>query len=154
MRTKVLAVDPGLTTGWVVFYPIARYAEEFNGPQIVVINWGETRGDFAFLNGIAWPYKHREGCTHAVVENFIPWQDRTRTWEPEALWITGALRWMFTPEACFSDQRPGDAHRFGTDTKLFRYRNGSNPVGKGGEGHALMALRHALLWTGTKWDGK
>lgn len=137
---KVLAVDPGLTTGVVLFDPIDRLA-------IQVRWWEEIRGEEAFTKYAQEMYRF-ERVRWVVCERFIPFKDGTvRTWEPEALYIIGALRHIFGIPFVDLNQGPADAHRWGTENKVAPYRDMEPHVGKGGEGHALMALRHALLYT-------
>lgn len=135
----LMSVDPGLTTGVIVYEPIDRLT-------INVVEWHEIRGEDSFTgfaNG-----SRQNGVSWVNCERFIPFNDGThRTWEPEALYIIGALRFMYGIDRVDLSQGPADAHRWGTEKKLDPYVNTEPYVGKGGEGHAIMALKHALLYT-------
>lgn len=137
----LMSVDPGLTTGVLLYEPITQL-------RINVVEWKEIRGEEAFT---AYAAKARtRGVRFTNCERFIPFNDGThRTWEPEALYIIGALRYMFGIDRVDLSQGPADAHRWGTETKLEPYvKDPDGPqVGKGGEGHAIMALKHGLLYT-------
>lgn len=139
----VLAVDPGLDTGWVLFRPLDPLT-------IHVARWGEIVGVQEFCD-FAWELKQQGGLDYIVCEDFVPRKDRVLTWRPESLWIIGMLRWMMTPQA-FGLQQVADAKAWGTESKIKPYTQNKG-VGYQGEGHAQMALRHALLWTATRWDG-
>ena len=134
-----MSVDPGLTTGVILYEPVDRLT-------INVIEWHEIRGEGAFTT-YALAMRKR-GVRRVNCERFIPFNDGThRTWEPEALYIIGALRFMYGINRVDLSQGPADAHRWGTEKKLDPYVNDDPHVGKGGEGHAIMALKHGLLYT-------
>lgn len=154
----MLSVDPGGETGWLLFRPVLD-EEQPSGRGIEPIDWGEDRDQMAFLNKVwTWLTRRHEltgrGLDGVVVEGWWP-REGIRTWEPEAVEIIGTLRWMLADDQTrFFVQKPVDAESFGTPAKISAYRrNRSGPynVGKGGNGHAVMALKHAVLWTNTRW---
>lgn len=154
----VLSVDPGGTTGWLLFRPVLD-EEQPSGRGIVPVEWGEDPSQVGFLNRVwSWlTHNHMatgRGLDVVVVEGWWP-REGVRTWEPEAVEIIGTLRWMMADDqARFFVQKVGDAEAFGTPAKINTYRrNRAAPynVGKGGDGHAVMALKHAILWTNTRW---
>jgi len=145
---RVIAIDPGTTTGWLTFTPVHRL-------QIQVHEWGETIGPVAFGR---WLVKqHRTGeFDLALVEDWIPYLDgRRRTWEPDPLHVIGMCRMIFGDENCYLGQSAADAMQWGTDGKISPYRDHGPRVGqgRGAKGHALMALRHGLCWTANHWNG-
>lgn len=152
----MLAVDPGGTTGWLLFRPLGEI-QEWGGYGVEPVEWGEEPDQVAFCT-MVWRLKtarlKSERIDGIVIEGFTP-RDGVRTWEPEAVEIIGTCRWLMDndPERFFV-QGVSDAKGFGTDTKVRPYRTDREPphnVGKGGEGHAVMALKHALLWTNVRW---
>ena len=154
-RQRVLAVDPGGTTGWVLFEPSAE-VEDWGGYGINVIDWGEER-DQDEVGNLVWRWKtarlKHERLTAVVCERFVP-RPGVRTWEPEPIEIAGNLRWLIGKERFFL-QQPSDAKAFGTATKIHKYIRGWDlpfNVGRGGAGHAHDALRHALLFTNVRWS--
>lgn len=142
-----LAVDPGLTTGWVLFRPVTR-------TKMDVVRWGETRGEAEF-EAIAWEMNRQEHVSRVVCEEFVPYHDRHRTWEPEALHIIGTLRFIFGIKNVNLRQRPSDAYKYRDAGHCKPYQQGykHEAVGYGGEGHAIMALAHGLIWTANSWNG-
>lgn len=140
MTMRIMSVDPGLTTGVLIYEPVSQL-------KIRVVRWQEIRGEENFTE-FARAAQKFHGVQWVNCERFIPFNDGThRTWEPEALYIIGALRFLFGIDRVDLSQGPADAHRWGTDTKLAPYVHEGPHVGKGGEGHAIMALKHALLYT-------
>jgi hypothetical protein len=154
----VLSVDPGGETGWLLFRPILD-EEQLTGRGIEVIDWGEDRSQVEFLNHV-WTWLTRRhpgtgrGIDIIVVEGWWP-REGVRTWEPEAVEIIGTLRWfMANDQTRFFVQKVSEAEAHATPAKINTYRrdrSGPNNVGKGGNGHAVMALKHAILWTNTRW---
>jgi hypothetical protein len=154
-----LSVDPGGNTGWLLFKPVLD-EEQPTGRGIEPVDWGEDRNQIDFLNKV-WTWLTRKhplsgrGLDFVVVEGWWPRPGLTSTWEPEAVEIIGTLRWMLADDQTrFFVQKVSDAESFGTPAKINHYRrNRAAPfnVGKGGEGHAVMALKHAVLWTNTRW---
>lgn len=142
----ILAVDPGVTTGWVTFTPVTRL-------EITVHEWDETRGENAFEK-IAWEYNRQHGVNLCVCEAFEPWKDnKARTWQPASLHVIGALRFIFGEDRVDLHQSASDANRWGTPEKLAPYR-GQGMKSPTGDDHVFMALRHALKWTANTWDGR
>lgn len=83
------------------------------------------------------------GSTKAIVvcESFVP-RPGTRTWQPDALEVIGALRYLSEKHShVFELQSPAQAKAFSTDDKLKRI--GWYTPTKGG--HANDAVRHMLL---------
>lgn len=155
----VLAVDPGGTTGWLLFRPLAE-TDDLGAYLIEPIEWGEERSQIAFCNRV-WSLatqKHpttKRSLDHIVIEAWRP-RGGVMSWEPEAVEITGFCRWvMADSQASFTIQEVAHAESWGTDRKTRPYRAERVPplnVGRGGEGHAVMALKHALLWAATRWS--
>jgi hypothetical protein len=155
----MLAVDPGGTTGWLLFRPVDT--EDGTGAYgIEPIGWGEERDQMRFCN-LVWSLatqnhpQTRRTLDGIVIESWRPRGGLT-TWEPEAVEIIGFCRWVMANDPTrFSVQEVAHADSFGTDTKVRPYRAEKVPplnVGRGGQGHAVMALKHALLWTNTRWE--
>lgn len=131
----LLAVDPGGTTGWVLM-----------DDERHVLQWGEERDQQAFLT-MAWDLMQVGGVGEVVCERWVTMRGRAFTNEPTAQEIIGALRWMTGYTHCvFHMQGAADAKAFGTKDRLALYPG----VGKGGGGHARMALSHALLYRATR----
>ena len=143
---NVLWVDPGNTTGWVVFQPVHRL-------QIRVLEWGETPGAVEFGRWVQRRCNRQGDLDYCGCENWVPYTDRHRTWEPDALHIIGMLRLIFGDQQLNLSQLAADAHAWGTAGKIAPYRDNHPYVGRGAKGHALMALRHALTWTANSWNG-
>lgn len=153
-----LAVDPGGTTGWVLFRPVVD-TEQLAGIGLEILDWGETKDQMRFCD-MVWRWKTArlpsERLEGVVIEGWWP-REGIRTWQPEAVEIIGTLRWFFDADPLrFFVQRPSD-REWSTPAKIRPYRASSIPpynVGKGGQGHAVQALRHALLWASTRWSPK
>lgn len=145
---KRLSVDPGLTTGWLTFTPIDRL-------NIEVHEWDETRGEAEF-EAIAWELNRQDHISDVVCEHFAPWQDnKARTWQPEALHIIGTLRFIFGIKNVDLRQKASDAKAWGIRERIDPFK--APPLrmkSRTGDEHVFMALKHALLWTATKWDGR
>jgi hypothetical protein len=151
-----LAVDPGGMTGWVLFRPVVD-TEQLAGIGLEILDWGETKDQMRFcdmvwrLNTARLPSERLAGI---VIEGWWP-RDGVRTWQPEAVEIIGTCRWVMQDDPLrFFVQKPSD-REWATPEKINRYRreNGApNNVGKGGQGHAVQALRHALLFASTRWS--
>ncbi len=157
-----MAVDPGGVsrtthadgsagdgaTGVVIFEPVEQM-------KIKVLDAREIRDRFEFLD---WARQQQRlgGVEYCVCEYYAP-RAGVRTWEPDVVYIIGTLEWMFRPENFYGRQKVGDSKNWGTQTKLMPYLRPENPddvkVPAGG-GHAISALKHALLWTATRWDGR
>lgn len=140
-----LVADPGLVTGWILFTPVNRL-------EIDVHEYGATRGEQEFLN-LAWEFNRQRSVSECICEGYVPYQDKVaRTWQPEAIYIIGALRFIFGIKHVDLRQMSSDAKRWATKEKLDPYR--AQHIGQGTEGdHVQSALSHGLLWTATKWQG-
>ena len=149
---KVIAVDPGLATGWVIFTPITRL-------QIRVIDWGEITGPVEFGRWLNKLQRRPETMVdQAVVENWIPYNDgKRRTWEPDPLHVIGMVLLILGEQATDLSQLAAEAVQWGTEGKVAPYtKDKAGPrvgKGRGAKGHAVMALRHALCWTANHWNG-
>jgi hypothetical protein len=155
----MLAVDPGGTTGWLLFRPVVDTSPDALMPYAIEpVEWGETRDQMRFLDQV-WRWKtarlESERIDGIVIEGWRP-RPGVRTWQPDAIEIIGTCRWFMDGDpARFFVQQVGDADGFGTPAKINRYRRENAPpynVGKGGNGHAIKALQHAVLWTATRWQ--
>ena len=135
---NVLAVDPGLATGYILFRPISRL-------EIEILLAGEAVGEQAFYNTVRQIFEDAawEPPGWCVCEDWKPRNNRYYSWEPEPIWIAGAMRMRFGT-GHITMQQVGDALRYGTETKLAPYRD---RVPKTKDDHQSMALRHALLWS-------
>jgi hypothetical protein len=151
-----LAVDPGGTSGWVLFRPVVD-TDQLAGIGLEVIDWGETKDQMEFCN-MVWRWNtarlREERLEGIVIEGWRP-RDGVRTWQPEAVEIIGTLRWLMQADPLrFFIQMPSE-REWSTPTKINRYRRervAPHNVGQGAEGHAVQALRHALLWASTRWS--
>lgn len=133
----ILAVDPGGTSGYVVLHPDGRLEA-----------WGEERDQLAFASS-AWELLIDGWLTDVVCERWFNVTGRPMSFQPAALEIIGTLRWQaYYSHTDFHLQSAGDAKAYGTPERLAPYR--AQGCGKGGGGHALMALSHALLFLGTR----
>lgn len=150
-----LAVDPGGVTGWLLFRPVVD-TDQLAGVGLEPVAWGEEPDQMAFCDQV-WKWKTArlasERITGIVIEGWWP-REGVRTWQPEAVEIIGTCRWLMNDPARFFVQKPSD-RQWSTPAKIDRYRRdreAPNNVGKGGAGHAVSALQHALLWTSTRWS--
>lgn len=157
---RVLSVDPGGTsylsrggappgkdgaTGAVLFAPVGQLS-------ISVLNWREVVDRVEFLNWVA-QLKVLGQVDYCICEYYHP-AAFTKTWQPDIIWIIGTLDFLFGPDKFFYKTNARTAEAWGTDTKIRPYIQGENAVGRGGKGHALMALKHSLHWTAHHWDQK
>jgi hypothetical protein len=125
---KLVAVDPGNMTG-IAWATLAdgkvRITDTAEWPSMTAITVIKLRGNY----------------DHMFIENFIPRQG-AHSWQPEALYVIGALTWMTKVEGLSGSlelQNVSDAKRFATNEKLAR-------VGWDNKGnHYVDALRHMLL---------
>jgi hypothetical protein len=146
----MLAIDPGGTTGWLLFNPVED-DEQLTGHGVEPLEWGEDRSPQSVLNR-TWSLLTQERLDGIVIEGWWP-REGVRSWEPEAVEIIGACRWMLAnDQERFFVQKPSDAMSFGTPAKVDPYRRAPHNVGRGGAGHAVMALKHAVLWTNVRWE--
>lgn len=151
-----LAVDPGGTTGWVLFRPVVD-TDQLAGIGLEVIDWGEEKDQIEFCDFV-WRLStarlREERLAGIVMEGWFP-REGVRTWQPEAVEIIGFCRWAMRADPLrYFVQRPSD-REWSTPEKIRRYRTdreAPHNVGRGGEGHAVQALRHALLWSSTRWS--
>ena len=123
--TTYIAVDPGGTTGVAMTGNGQTVATWELSPMEAV----ELVEDFIDENSVV------------VCESFTP-RPGVRTWQPDAVEVIGALRYL-----CFKRglelvlQSPAAAKRFGTDDKLKRI--GWYKPTRGG--HSNDAVRHLLI---------
>lgn len=150
-----LAVDPGGVTGWVLFRPVVDTTQLAN-VGLEIVDWGEQPDHLAFMDFAMQRRNARladERIRGIVIEGWWP-REGVRTWQPEAVEVIGFCRWLMGNDpARFYVQKPSE-REWATPEKIRRYRTDRelpNNVGKGGEGHAVQALRHALLWASLRW---
>lgn len=150
-----LAVDPGGVTGWVLFRPVVDTTQLAN-VGLEIADWGEQPNHLRFMDFAMQCTNARlpsERISGIVIEGWWP-REGVRTWQPEAVEVIGFCRWLMDGEpGRFYVQKPSE-REWSTPEKIRRYRENRdrpNNVGKGGEGHAVQALRHALLWASTRW---
>lgn len=151
-----LAVDPGGTTGWVLFRPVVD-TTQLAGIGLEILGWGEEKDQIQFCDFVwhlATARLREERLAGIVMEGWFP-REGVRTWQPEATEIIGFCRWVVRDDPLrYFVQRPSD-REWSTPEKIRRYRSdrtAPHNVGRGGEGHAVQALRHALLWASTRWS--
>src|SRR3972149_10525216 len=122
---RVLAVDPGATTGIALWLP--------PGPNPATYQ-------LAVNDAVDWcaDLLHSQHLTLVVCESFVP-RPGAKSWQPDAIETVGALRhlarWGLHK---FELQSPADAKRFSTDSKLRKLDWYTPTVG----GHINDALRH------------
>lgn len=156
---RVLAVDPGGTTGWLLFRPTVD-EEQVTGYGLQVLDWGEERDQVRFLNMVWSLTSQPDPSTKRGLDAIVceAWENRPGVpdFRPEAIEILGTLRWFMADDRSrFSTQFVSQANSFGTDAKIRPYRSDRakpNNVGRGGNGHAIKALQHAVLWVNTRWS--
>lgn len=127
MTTKVMAVDPGNVTGVAIHtfpgktMPRTYEVDPLDAPALVEIHTPSV----------------------VVCESFVP-RPGAKTWQPEALYTIGAVRYVAQAilHAAFVLQTPADAKRFSTNDKLKKLSWRAPSKG----GHADDALRHLLLY--------
>lgn len=130
-RPTILAVDPGLTTGWAALYPDGEFRS------------GETKGPYEFLFDVQrliqgpFPWE-------MVVERYVITPEtvkKSRQYEP--IEIIGALKFFSRHyEVPLALQTPADAKAFSTDKKLKAMRWFRPALG-----HANDAARHLLCYS-------
>lgn len=142
MRQRILAIDPGKTTGWAAF---DRVEETFDSGQT---DFKET---CELLRTCTEQWKTE---LHVVSESFIiTLQTVKNTQAPWSLELIGVARYFsqFNCEEDLSLQMPSAAKRFSSDMRL-------KDLGwfVPGKGHANDAARHLLLFLGTHgwWDAR
>lgn len=120
---SIVAIDPGRTCGYARLDENGFSSREFADPFQAV--------DFVRC----WP------PDLVACESFTP-RAGIRTWEPEALYVIGALKFACSlTGAAFELQSPAQAKRFGTNEKLAALGWRRPTAG----GHADDAARHLLL---------
>ena len=125
---RVLAIDPGNVTGVAYFDTSLGEPDSWEDEPFEVINYVEDLT--ATLDAV-------------VCESFIP-RPGAYSWQPEALYTIGAVRYVCRREGVtFVLQSPADAKRFSTNEKLKRLGWYSPTTG----GHSNDALRHLLLFS-------
>lgn len=125
---RILAVDPGGTTGWVYY---DTYTEEFQSGQEA------DRLVFCFM---VKEWVDRD-VVLIVVEDFrITIQTAKKSQQPDALKIIGAIDYIAAGSAQVVLQTPGDAKRFATDDRLKKAG-----MWTPGRRHANDAARHLFL---------
>lgn len=131
MPDRILAADPGNMSG-------LAFGEFWAGRDPVVEVWELEQQ--ATLEKADQMLSGR-GVSFVVCESFVP-RPGVRTWQPAALEIIGALRWLcWQHKTQFAIQSPADAKRFATDDKLKTIGWWTPTKG----GHANDAYRHLLL---------
>ncbi len=120
----IIAVDPGIATG------IAEYVNgsvnAWEDPWMTAVDYTEDM--------------HPDVI---VVENFIPRVGVALTWQPDALYCIGALKYLSQKQSSeFVLQPPAHAKQFSTNDKLKRIGWYTPTIG----GHANDAVRHLLLY--------
>ena len=130
-RPTVIAVDPGLTTGWAALYPDGEFRS------------GETKGPYEFLRTVHRLVSDGAFSWQLVVERYtITPETIKKSRQTDALEIIGALKYFARHyNAGWAMQMPSEAKAFATDAKLRR-------VGwyQQGLGHANDASRHLLCY--------
>jgi hypothetical protein len=119
-----------------------------------ISKWGETKDHQGFLD------RTFEGMRVGhigwlICENFYP-TGGVKTWQPDALHQIGVLRWQAAHwNVPIYMQRVADAEDFATQKKMAPFiSDRSGPlVGKGGRGHARMALKHLIRWRWVSYNG-
>lgn len=132
MKRALLAIDPGLTTGFACYYMDAN--ETFVSGEIKGFLEFCKMAEGLLTNGYVWS---------VVCESFtITEQTARKSRQYDALYIIGVVQFLCERLGIpFSVQSPADAKGFSSDTKL-------KSVGfyRRGLGHANDASRHGLLW--------
>lgn len=134
-RASVIAVDPGLTTGWAILDPDGGFRS------------GEVKGPYHFLVRIYEMVRSQAFDYDLVVERYtITPETAKKSRQSDPLEIIGALKFMAAYyKAGFSMQGPAEAKAFSTDSKLKRM-GWFTP----GMGHANDAARHLLCYSVNK----
>lgn len=123
---RILAVDPGLTSGWALLRPDGT------------VTTGQS--DFEAMMRAA----ERYAPTVVVCERYtITAETLRKSRQTTALELIGALRWMTVKSGGeFVMQSPADAKRFSTDGKL----TSAGWLQPRARDHANDACRHLLLY--------
>jgi len=139
---QVMFVDPGLATGLVML----GYDQETATITSLEPFEMDVRSCWSFI------YAKLPTCQACVCETFtITPQTGKKTQQPWSLWLIGLLQaecWRLGIPIYM--QKPGEAMEFeGKPSKAREY----NMWVKGGEGHAKMAMLHAIYWLVIKSGG-
>lgn len=134
----ILAIDPGLTTGWATFDGLSEETNDFRS--------GMVKGRYEFYE---WFYKQLSrfysGMNHltVVMERFtITAATAKKSPQMDPLYIIGHVEAIcHRDDIPFEFQLPSQAMSFATNDKL-RAVNWYKP----GPGHDNDAARHLLLW--------
>ena len=133
----------------VLFEPVDKL-------HIKVLEWWEIVDRHELLRLVHSMLVHPLGIDKVIVEAYKE-AGFVKTWQPDVLYIIGTVDYLVRmhcgPGKFVNNTFAGTARQWATPTKLNEYRTGDNPVGKGGHGHALMALSHGLHWTAFQWEG-
>lgn len=129
---SLLAVDPGLATGWCWISVVKG-----STPEFIVTGESEPMPFLSLAEGFI------ERVDAVVCESFIitP-QTGKNSQAPWSLELIGALRWLCHKESVpFVLQSPADAKSFANDARLER-------IGwkRTATDHGRDAQRHAVLW--------
>ena len=144
MSNLLIAIDPGLSTGFVV---VDRVTAE-------VIESGELE-EFEVSEKVE-AYLSNDPDIYIVMEKFtINPETHKKSPQPTAMYLIGSVRYLYKKYTgrIVPLQTPADAKSFSDNKKI-------RAVGfwhKGGEGHANDAFRHALLYmvrVDRFWDPK
>lgn len=127
---NILAVDPGLTTGFVW--------RDHDGS----LTFGQARRE-PFLDFVLMMLEKAEHPTHIVYEKFtITMQTIKKSRETTALEIIGVLKWLASQHGCsIESQTPAEAKSFATDARLKASGMWSGAVND----HANDAARHLFV---------
>lgn len=147
LTRKGRAIGTGGATGMVLFEPVDKF-------KINVLDWWEVVDRVNLLRLVHSMMLHPLGINTVVVEAYKD-AGFVKTWEPDVIYIIGTVHYLTEVYGgtFVNSTFAATAKQWATPTKLNEYRTGDHPVGKGGKGHALMALSHALHWTAFQWDG-
>lgn len=128
MPERLVAVDPGKISG-------VAYAD-FHENKILVQSF-----EYEQMETIEYVEIMVKDCDAVACESFVP-RPGVRTWQPHALEIIGAVRYLCHKAGIpFNLQAPASAKTFATNAKLKKL-SWWNPSP---DGHANDALRHLLL---------
>jgi hypothetical protein len=131
-KDAVLAVDPGLTTGWALWVDGDVWT-------------GQTAGQLAFADE-AWGVLHQVRPVVVCEAYIITSETAKKSRQYEPLELIGTLRFLtHLLELEFELQTPTQAKRFSTDDKL-KAAGWWVP----GQGHGMDAARHLLRYMMTK----
>lgn len=138
---KVMGIDPGGTTGYVY--------GEIEQRELLVTGWGEEADQQVLCELVDNALRY--GCEVVVIERWVS-MGGVRSFEPEALEIIGTVRYLCQIyHVPLVMQGAAEAKTFGYAARIKPYQTEEGGhVGHKGAGHALMALRHTLLYAKTR----